>query len=173
MLRVGNIKIGLQAEAEKAALRSALHKLRITEDQVVSWHVSKRSIDARDKGDVHFVYTLDLELREEKKIFSHLKPGIASLVAPASPLSPVQLSPRASAPVVIGTRESPDFIVRGFYAPDSCITGFLLYLLVSATCLGKIELATDIACTYSFLYGMKACYVFHDVTSGVMPLNPL
>ena len=102
MLRVGNIKIGLQAEADTAALKNALHKLRITEDQVLSWHVSKRSIDARDKGDVHFVYTLDLELREEKKVFAHLKPGITSLVTQPPPLSPIPLSPRAPAPVVIG-----------------------------------------------------------------------
>ena len=81
MLRVGNIKIELQAQAEEAALRSVLHKLRIREDQLLAWHVSKRSIDARDKSDVHFVFTLDLTVKDEKKVFSHLKPGIASLVS--------------------------------------------------------------------------------------------
>ena len=102
MLRVGNIKIGLMAEADIAALRSALHKLRLKEDQVLAWHISKRSIDARDKSDVHFVYTVDLEIREKKNTFSRLKPGLASLVSPASPLSPIPLSPRSPAPVVIG-----------------------------------------------------------------------
>ena len=102
MLRVGNIKIGLQAEADAAALRSALQKLRIKEDQVLSWHVSKRSIDARDKGDVHFVYTLDLELHDESKVFARLKPGIASLVSPIPPLSPTPVSPRDPSPIVIG-----------------------------------------------------------------------
>ncbi|MBQ7519243.1 MAG: hypothetical protein IJU12_02910 [Clostridia bacterium] len=102
MLRVGNIKIGLRAEADRAAFQSALHKLRLKEDQVLAWHISKRSIDARDKSDVHFVYTVDLEIREEKNTFSRLKPGLASLVSPASPLSPIPLSPRSPAPVVIG-----------------------------------------------------------------------
>ena len=102
MLRVGNIKVGLQAEADAAALRNALQKLRIKEDQVLSWHVSKRSIDARDKGDVHFVYTLDLELHDESKVFARLKPGIASLVSPIPPLSPTPVSPRDPSPIVIG-----------------------------------------------------------------------
>ncbi|MBR1606347.1 MAG: hypothetical protein IJ664_01440 [Clostridia bacterium] len=102
MLRVGNIKIGLQAQAEEAALRSVLHKLRIREDQLLAWHVSKRSIDARDKSDVHFVFTLDLTVKDEKKVFSHLKPGIASLVSPASSLSPAPVTSRVPAPVVVG-----------------------------------------------------------------------
>ena len=102
MLRVGNISVALQAEADKAAFRQALKKLRIAERDVTDWRVSKRSVDARDKGDVHFVYAIDVETRDEDRLLARLKPGTASPVPAAAPLSPPRAVFRAPAPVVVG-----------------------------------------------------------------------
>ena len=103
MLRVANLSIPVGAKADQAAFQAALKKLRLSPSQVKEWHISKRSVDARDKGDVHFVYAVDLSCSmDEAKLLEKLKPGIASPVKPALPLSPVRRSPRAPAPVVIG-----------------------------------------------------------------------
>ncbi|MBQ9299026.1 MAG: FAD-dependent oxidoreductase, partial [Clostridia bacterium] len=103
MLRVANIHVPLGTQADDAAYHAALKKLHVSPAQVAKWHISKRSVDARDKGDVHFVYAVDLVLNgDETAILSRLKPGISSQVQPTLPLSPAALPPRSPAPVVIG-----------------------------------------------------------------------
>ena len=61
MIRVANIKIPLEAGADEP-LAAALKKLRADRSQVKDWRVSKKSVDARDKGDVHFVVSVDVSL---------------------------------------------------------------------------------------------------------------
>ena len=103
MLRVANIQVPLQKEPDKAALALALKKLRLPAEQVKAWHVSKRSVDARDKGDVHFVYALDIAVNaDEQVLLSRLKPGTASPAPPPLPLSPAARPKRSPAPVVVG-----------------------------------------------------------------------
>ena len=103
MLRVANLSVPLCAHADEAALSLALKKLRQPRAAVESWRVAKRSVDARDKGDVHFVYAVDVSLRgDESALLAHLKAGTASLVKPATPLTPPPAAPRAHAPVVVG-----------------------------------------------------------------------
>ena len=63
MLRVSGIKIAQQENADEKAYAAALKKLRLSPAQVESWHVSKRSVDARDKGDIHLVYVIDVSPR--------------------------------------------------------------------------------------------------------------
>ena len=79
MIRIGNLKIPLDADAE-APLRAALKKLRAERSAVLSWRVSRKSVDARDKRDVHFVMAADLEMKEEEKLLRSMKPGVASPV---------------------------------------------------------------------------------------------
>ena len=62
MIRVANIKIPLDGP-EDTPLTAALRKLRADRSQVKDWRVSKKSVDARDKGDVHFVLSVDVSLR--------------------------------------------------------------------------------------------------------------
>ena len=103
MLRVANIHVPLGTNADTAAFYAALKKLRVSQNQVEKWHIAKRSIDARDKEDVHFVYAVDIALTvDEAAVLSHLKPGTASVAASPLPLSPDVLSFRSPAPVVIG-----------------------------------------------------------------------
>lgn len=103
MLRVANLRVPLCADADAQAFAMALKRLRQPAAAVASWQVSKRSVDARDKGDVHFVYAVDLALRgDESALLARLRPGTASLVPPAAPFAPPPAAPRAHAPVVVG-----------------------------------------------------------------------
>ena len=103
MLRVANIHVPLQERADQAACNLALKKLRLSPDQIREWHISKRSVDARDKGDVHFVFSIDISLKSDEQAFlSRLKPGIAAAVPDPVFFSPIRLPARDPAPIVVG-----------------------------------------------------------------------
>ena len=103
MLRVAGLNVPLCADADARACALALKKLRLTQQDIASWRVAKHSVDARDRGDVHFVYAVDLTLKQDEAAFlRRLKPGTAALAAPDAPLAPPPAASRAHAPVVVG-----------------------------------------------------------------------
>ena len=86
MLRVSGISIGC-AESEQTAFEHALKRLKLKKEDVLSWRVSKKSLDARDKSNIRAVYSLDLALRgDEGRVLSRLPHGIARAVAQPGPL---------------------------------------------------------------------------------------
>ena len=67
MLRVSNIKLDINENIDN--IKSLLlKKLKISEKELVSYNIYKESIDARKKGKIDFVYTVDVELKNEKNI---------------------------------------------------------------------------------------------------------
>ena len=103
MLRVAGLNVPLCADADARACALALKKLRLTQQDITSWRVAKHSVDARDRGDVHFVYAVDLTLKQNEAAFlKRLKPGTAALAAPDASLAPPPAISRAHAPVVVG-----------------------------------------------------------------------
>ena len=103
MLRVTDLRVPLQADADAAALTAALKKLRLKPDAVTEWHIARRSVDARDKSDVHFVYAVDIAVKgSEEALLARLRPGTASLTPKTPPLCSRKAAPRAQAPVVVG-----------------------------------------------------------------------
>lgn len=69
MIRISNIKLSLnESEAE---LRAKTEKL--IGKQVKSFRIAKKSVDARRKSDVHFVYSVDIETDNEIKLLKKLK----------------------------------------------------------------------------------------------------
>ena len=101
MIRVGNVKVPLDADGD-APLLLALKKLKTDRSQVLSWCIGKKSVDARDKGDVHFVMSVDIVLKNEDGVLRALKPGIASRVQPAMALPTARGEYRGLRPVVAG-----------------------------------------------------------------------
>lgn len=100
MLRVGNLSVSLSA-TEDEVVRQLLRRLRIPREALLSWKIHKKSVDARDKGDVHFVLTVDVALADEAAVLRRLKPGMAARVQPA----PAVRLPRAAfstPPLVVG-----------------------------------------------------------------------
>ena len=100
MLRINNVSVPLTHD--DALLRSlAAQKLKLSPALLRSCTVYRQSVDARDKGDVHFVMTLDVTVENEEKVLRKLKPGIADRVQPnrAMPLPKPAFTQR---PVVVG-----------------------------------------------------------------------
>ena len=101
MIRVGNLKTPLDGDKD-APLVEALKRLKLGRDQVLSWRVSKKSVDARDKGSVHFVYAVDLSVKREDQVLKSLKPGTASQVRPPAPIPVIHRDYQGLRPVIAG-----------------------------------------------------------------------
>ncbi|NLG25588.1 MAG: NAD(P)-binding protein, partial [Clostridiales bacterium] len=101
MIRIANLRAPL-GFAQGDLARIAAASLRVDVGQVLSARIAKKSVDARDKGDVHFVLSLDAQLRDEGAALARLPRGVdARSIEPPRPYSP----PRATAerrPLVVG-----------------------------------------------------------------------
>lgn len=66
MIRVSNIKIRKDL-SEEDIYKYTIEKNRIHEQDILDWQISKKSIDARKKDDVHYNYSIDFKLKDENK----------------------------------------------------------------------------------------------------------
>lgn len=66
MIRINNLKIRKDISNEKV-FEIAIKKNNINPNDIVEWHISRKSIDARKKDDVHYTFSIDLKLRNENK----------------------------------------------------------------------------------------------------------
>ena len=99
MLKLEGLK--LTPEEKEAALhRKAARLLRIPEEDVLSVQVLRRSIDAREE--LHLVYTVATEVRQEKQVLRRCRDRRVSRYAPERYALPEVLSPPEVPPVVVG-----------------------------------------------------------------------
>jgi len=98
MLRIDNLSMPLNWDMPLLT-EAVLRKLRLPADQLISVSLAKKSVDARDKGDVHFVVSVDVKIRNEDAWFKRMKPGTANRVSPPTP--PVLAKPAFSRPPVV------------------------------------------------------------------------
>ncbi len=98
MLRYSNLKAPLDYTEE--TLRSLLlKKLNLGPVRLLSFRPVRRSVDARDKGDVHFVLTVDLEVQDEEAV---LKRNKTLTRAPEIKTPPLPRSRMKTRPLVVG-----------------------------------------------------------------------
>lgn len=69
MIRLSNIKIPANVTVTKEILKNKAEKLLKT--QINSFTIAKKSIDARDKTNVHYLYSLDISVKNEKKYLKY------------------------------------------------------------------------------------------------------
>ncbi|MDR7857676.1 FAD-dependent protein [Tissierella sp.] len=72
MIRIQDIKLNLKEDKSKLK-EEILKALNIKEEYIISYSIFKESIDARKKNDIHFVYTVDVEVSNEDKILKKSK----------------------------------------------------------------------------------------------------
>lgn len=67
MIRISNIKIYEDISDDKV-INIALNKYKIKQEDIILCKISKKSVDARKKDDVHYSYSIDLKLKNENKL---------------------------------------------------------------------------------------------------------
>lgn len=99
MLRLTSLSLPLDyTEATLSAL--AAKKLKVPADRVLAVSLVKKSVDARDKSDVHFVLTVDVKVTKEDEILRRVKSAAPAPAAKARPQLPAPAF--RLPPVVIG-----------------------------------------------------------------------
>lgn len=71
MLKINNLKIRKDI-SNYEVFQIAINKNHILETDVLNWYISKKSIDARKKDDVHYTYSLNIEVKDEHK-YAHIE----------------------------------------------------------------------------------------------------
>ena len=66
MIRINNIKVYEDLD-EEDLINFISNKYNILKQDIIDWHISKKSIDARKKDNVHYNYSIDLNLKNEDK----------------------------------------------------------------------------------------------------------
>lgn len=66
MLRINNLKIRKDL-TENEVIDYAIEKNHINKNDILNIYISKKSIDARKKDDVHYTYSIDLKVKDENK----------------------------------------------------------------------------------------------------------
>lgn len=99
MIRINNIKIKENLSNEKV-LETAIRKYKINNTEILEWHISKKSIDARKKNDIHYTYAIDLKLKNEDIYINKYK-NISKIKKSMSPNITVKIS-SSSRPVIVG-----------------------------------------------------------------------
>ena len=100
MIRVGNLAVQ-PGQTEQEALRLAMRRLRLPPEALISFRVSKKSVDARDKSRIRLIYTLDLAVRADEALLIKRYGRLQVSHAPqSSPLQVPSLGRKARVAVV-------------------------------------------------------------------------
>ena len=104
MLRLTEVKLPLD-HPEGALEGAILKKLKISAGELVGYSIFKRSYDARRKGVILLIYTLDVETRHEEHIFKRFRDDRHVQRAPDTSYHFVAQAPTGldKRPIVIGT----------------------------------------------------------------------
>ncbi len=65
MLRINNLKIRKDL-TEYEVFETAIQKAHVKKEDVLEWHITRKSIDARKKDDVHYTYSVDILVKNER-----------------------------------------------------------------------------------------------------------
>ena len=117
MLRIDNLKLPVGAKEDK--LRAACaHALRVSEEALVSVHLLRRSIDAREG--VKLVCSCAVEVKNETAALKRCKNKNVQSYAPRRYAPPARIDAPALSPIVIcGT------FLRAAACPLRCKTHFI------------------------------------------------
>ena len=66
MLRINNL-IAREELSENNVLELAIQKYKLNKNNILNWNISKKSIDARDKSDIKYIFCIDIDIKNEKK----------------------------------------------------------------------------------------------------------
>lgn len=101
MIRITQIKISIDEPVSKVK-SLVLKKLRLQEAYLLDYRIYKESIDARHRGEIDFIYTVDIKLKDESKILSKKIKNVS--LAPELDYVNPQLGTKkmVNRPVVIG-----------------------------------------------------------------------
>ncbi|MGE4214029.1 MAG: NAD(P)/FAD-dependent oxidoreductase [Anaerotignaceae bacterium] len=101
MIRVQNLKLKPNEEKE-ILLEKACKKLRLDKKSVLKWKIVKQSLDARKKGNIFFIYTIDVKVENESRLLRTIKDKDVAKAVDAEYILPAGKANMEKRPIVVG-----------------------------------------------------------------------
>lgn len=103
MLRLTNIKLPLE-HTEQALRTEILNKLSLKDSELLSYHIYKRSYDARKKRNIFFIYSLDVDTSKNTALLAEFSEDTQVKARPDDTYKFVAQAPEglSERPIVIG-----------------------------------------------------------------------
>lgn len=103
MIRIQQLKLDINHT--ESDLREKIQKqLKIKTEELQSYKIVKKSIDARNKSEIRFVYTIDARVSQEDKIIKKVRSANISLTVPKDYVFPSHGSRKLkNRPVIVGS----------------------------------------------------------------------
>lgn len=134
MIRISDLKI-YENISDEDVLNIAIKKYKISREYIKEWHISKKSIDARKKDDVHFSYSIDISLVDENNLLKNK--NISKVVDVEYPKFEINLN-KSVRPVIIGSGPSGLFAALTFVQ-----NGYKPIVIEQGECVEKRKQSVD------------------------------
>lgn len=103
MIRIQQLKLS-PSHSEEDLVKKLGKALKINEKDIISYRISKQSIDARKKNDIKIIYTVDVEADNELKIISKVNDNNIMLTSDKKYIFPSSGGERLNKrPIIIGS----------------------------------------------------------------------
>ncbi|OEH84858.1 hypothetical protein BHU72_06595 [Desulfuribacillus stibiiarsenatis] len=103
MLKISNIKLPIGHDSH-ALLHAIIKELKVNKEQIQQYQILKRSLDARKKDQLHFVYQVVVTCQDERKILQNKR---LKNIEPYQETTPISLNigdkPMQHRPVIVGS----------------------------------------------------------------------
>ena len=104
MIRIGQIKINVNDDSIEQIKKKCAKKIRVDVNDIVSIRIKSKSLDARNKPELYFVYTVDISINNEDEILK--KSSLQDIIK--TPVEEYKFSVVAntkinSRPIIVGT----------------------------------------------------------------------
>lgn len=121
MIRIQQLKLNPGHSEEQLVLEMA-KALKIKKESIISYRIAKKSIDARKKKEIKFVYAIDVEIPDEKAVLKKVNNNSIMLISEKAYQFPAPGNGSlAHRPIVIGTGPAGLycglFLARNGYRP--------------------------------------------------------
>lgn len=79
MIRITNLKVGIENKIDLE--KEIIKKLKIKKENLISYNIVKKSVDARNKNNISIIYTLNINLKNENKFSKYIvKPSLENVL---------------------------------------------------------------------------------------------
>lgn len=135
MIRISDIKI-YEDISDEEILNIIIKKYKILKQNISKWSISKKSIDARKKNDVHYSYSIDIKTKNEDKYLKYKNVSKVDYIE--SPKIEFNLN-KSIKPVIIGAGPSGLFAALTFIQ-----NGYKPIIVEQGECVEEREKTVDL-----------------------------
>ena len=68
MIRIRQIKVNILKDTKEELIKQISKKINIDKNDILDYKISKKSIDARKKENIYYVYEVDINIKNEEKV---------------------------------------------------------------------------------------------------------